>query len=72
MGADWNPGHQQPYSGNGLVGPTAAIAAVQTVFVAAKFYTRFIQRVKFGLDDYLILLALVRIPFGYSYLKTPY
>ncbi|KAJ5049593.1 hypothetical protein NUH16_008112 [Penicillium rubens] len=59
MGADWNQGHQQPYSGNGLVGPIAAIAAVQTVFVAAKFYTRFMQRVKFGLDDYLILLALV-------------
>ncbi|KZN88292.1 hypothetical protein EN45_068640 [Penicillium chrysogenum] len=59
MGADWNQGHQQPYSGNGLVGPIAAIAAVQTVFVAAKFYTRFMQRVKFDLDDYLILLALV-------------
>jgi hypothetical protein len=72
MGADWNQGHQQPYSGNGLVGPIAAIAAVQTVFVAAKFYTRFMQRVKFGLDDYLILLALVRIPFRYSYLNTLY
>ncbi|KAF9253147.1 hypothetical protein DTO013E5_465 [Penicillium roqueforti] len=58
MGADWNPGGQQPYNGNSIVGATAAIAAVQVVFVAGRFYTRFMQRMKIGIDDYLILLAL--------------
>jgi hypothetical protein len=69
MLASWVPDHQQPYNGNVLVGATIAITILQIVFVAARFYTRFLQRAKIGLDDYLILLALVRIP-GYCYLNT--
>jgi hypothetical protein len=33
---------------------------VQIVFVAARFYTRYMQRMKCELDDYIMLLALVR------------
>lgn len=47
------------YCGDSLIGISIAIAAVQAIVVAARFYTRFLQRVKCGLDDYLIILALV-------------
>ncbi|CAG8904028.1 unnamed protein product [Penicillium egyptiacum] len=74
MGADWNLGDQQPYNGNALVGPTAAIAVVQIGFVAARFYTRFMQRMKIGADDYLILLALCTLALqilDYPFTITP-
>lgn len=70
MGANWNPGDQQPYNGDALVGAAAAIAAVQILFVAARFFTRFMQRMNIAVEDYLILLALVLIPIAYSYLNT--
>jgi hypothetical protein len=56
------PGDQQPYGGNALVGVAVTIAVVQILFVVARFYTRFTQRMKICVDDYLILLALVCIP----------
>ncbi|KAJ5356438.1 hypothetical protein N7517_011047 [Penicillium concentricum] len=59
MGASWVPDQQRPYSGGPLVGAIIAITILQIVFVAARFYTRFMQRAKIGADDYLILLALV-------------
>jgi hypothetical protein len=59
MGAGGVADDQQPYSGDALIGVAAAIAAVQILFVAARFYTRFMLRTKVGLDDYLVLLALV-------------
>jgi hypothetical protein len=59
MGIDWVPGEKGSYGGNALVAAAVAIAAVQIIFVVARFYTRFIQRTKIGFDDYLILLALV-------------
>lgn len=52
-------GDQRPYGGNALVGVSAALAGLQIIFVVARFYTRFMQRMKIGVDDYLILLALV-------------
>jgi len=66
MGADSVPVDQEPYSGNALVGAAISIAVVQIVFVAAKFYTRSMQRMKICFDDYLILLALVCIAFAYG------
>ncbi|CAI7652359.1 unnamed protein product [Penicillium glandicola] len=58
MEANWVPRDKQPYIGNALIGATSAIIALQIVFVAARFYTRFLQHMKIGVDDYLILLAL--------------
>lgn len=59
MGLGWVPGDREPYGGNALVGAAIGISVVLVLFVAARFWTRFMQRVKIGLDDYLILLALV-------------
>ncbi|CAG8035069.1 unnamed protein product [Penicillium salamii] len=58
MGLGWVPGDREPYGGNALVGAAIGISVVLVLFVAARFWTRFMQRVKIGLDDYLILLAL--------------
>ena len=49
------------YCGDSLMGVAIAIAVVQIVIVAARFYTRYMQRVACALDDYLIVPALVRI-----------
>ncbi|KAJ5458263.1 hypothetical protein N7475_009651 [Penicillium sp. IBT 31633x] len=57
MGAGGVSGNHQPYGGDALVGVSAAIAVVQISFVAARLYTRFMQQIKLGIDDYLILLA---------------
>lgn len=59
MGVDWVPGDTAPHAGNALLGAAIGIAVVQILFVAARFFTRFIQRMKIGFDDYLILFALV-------------
>ena len=61
MGVDWSPGNRDPRGGNALLGAAIGIAVVQILFVAARFFTRFIQRMKIGVDDYLILFALVCI-----------
>ncbi|KAL4745492.1 hypothetical protein BDW72DRAFT_208160 [Aspergillus terricola var. indicus] len=47
------------YCGDKLLGVSIAIAAVQIIVVPARFYTRYIQRIKCTLDDYLILPALI-------------
>ncbi|KAL4997992.1 hypothetical protein BDV10DRAFT_201439 [Aspergillus recurvatus] len=47
------------YCGGRLLGISIAIAAVQIIVVPARFYTRYIQRTKCTLDDYLILPALI-------------
>jgi hypothetical protein len=47
------------YCGDRLLGVSIAIAAVQLIVVPVRFYTRYIQRIKCTLDDYLILPALV-------------
>ncbi|KAJ5825782.1 hypothetical protein N7474_002920 [Penicillium riverlandense] len=50
---------ERPYQGDDLIGVCAALAAVQILIVAARFYTRYMQQMRCGLDDYLILVALV-------------
>ncbi|KAL3429573.1 hypothetical protein BDV09DRAFT_190025 [Aspergillus tetrazonus] len=47
------------YCGDRLLGVSIAIAAVQIIVVPVRFYTRYIQRIKCTLDDYLILPALI-------------
>ncbi|KAJ5675817.1 hypothetical protein N7462_008714 [Penicillium macrosclerotiorum] len=44
--------------GNALVGVSVALSVMQIVFVAARFYTRYMQRTKCGADDYVMLVAL--------------
>ncbi|OQE44128.1 hypothetical protein PENCOP_c002G05733 [Penicillium coprophilum] len=58
MVANWAWDPQHPCSGSALVGANIAITVLQIVFVAARLYTRFMQRAKAGADDYLILLTL--------------
>lgn len=47
--------------GRALIIVCVVLSVVQIVFVAARFYTRYMQRMKCGIDDYVMLLALVRI-----------
>ncbi|CAG7968649.1 unnamed protein product [Penicillium nalgiovense] len=46
------------YCGQQLIGVSIAIAAIQIIIVGARFYTRYIQRVANGIDDYLMIPAL--------------
>ncbi|GAB1212845.1 hypothetical protein ATERTT37_001994 [Aspergillus terreus] len=47
------------YSGDSLMGVSIAIAVLQVLIVALRFYARYVQRVALALDDYLIILALI-------------
>ncbi|KAJ6179618.1 hypothetical protein N7519_010079 [Penicillium mononematosum] len=47
------------YCGQQLIGVSVAIAAIQIIIVGARFYTRYIQRVANGIDDYLVIPALI-------------
>ncbi|KAI2727213.1 hypothetical protein CBS147354_3931 [Penicillium roqueforti] len=47
------------YCGQQLIGVSIAIAAIQIIIVGARFYTRHIQRVANGIDDYLMIPALI-------------
>lgn len=46
--------------GTALIIVSVVLSVVQIVFVAARFYTRYMQRMRCGLDDYVMLCALVR------------
>lgn len=68
MGAHrWTIENQPTNGGNVLFGVGVALAIVQIVFVAARFYTRYLQRVKCGVDDYVLFIALVFISSQRSY-----
>jgi hypothetical protein len=56
---DWADRDKQAYNGNVVVGTAIAIAVLQIFFVGAKLGTRCMQRMKLGVDDYLVLLSLV-------------
>ncbi|RAH83873.1 hypothetical protein BO86DRAFT_308552 [Aspergillus japonicus CBS 114.51] len=49
-----------PYNGGSLLGVAIAMAILQIVGVIARFYTRHSQRIAYALDDFLIVIALVR------------
>ncbi|KAJ5722686.1 hypothetical protein N7488_000721 [Penicillium malachiteum] len=52
-------GSSVAYCGQQLIGVSIAIAVLQILIVAARFYARYTQRQKYGIDDYLIMLASV-------------
>ncbi|KAL3477450.1 hypothetical protein BJX99DRAFT_246211 [Aspergillus californicus] len=47
------------YCGQQLMGVSISIAALQVIIVGARFYTRYTQRVENGIDDYLMIPALI-------------
>lgn len=49
------------YCGDQLIGVSIMIAILQTIVVGARFYTRYMQKLSIGLDDYLIVPALVSL-----------
>lgn len=67
MGAHgWTVESQPMNDGKTLFGVGVALAIVQIAFVAARFYTRYLQRVRCGVDDYIIFIALVCISSHYA------
>lgn len=68
MGAHgWTIKDHSTNLGNILFGVGVALSVVQIVLVAARFYARYLQRVRCGVDDYVILIALVWIAPHQSY-----
>lgn len=59
---NWLPGDRDQHGSNALVGVVVCMGLLQIAFVGARFYTRAWQRTKIKLDDYVVLLAMVRIP----------
>ncbi|KAJ5577848.1 uncharacterized protein N7459_006812 [Penicillium hispanicum] len=57
-GIDWVDKSQPLHGVGALVAAAVSLAAVQIIFAAARFYTRYLQRMKCGVDDYVILIAL--------------
>lgn len=49
------------YCGQQLIGASIAIAVAQIIIVGARFYTRYMQKVACGSDDYFVIPALVRM-----------
>jgi hypothetical protein len=49
------------YCGDQLIGVSITIAILQTIIVGARFYTRYWQKLAAGLDDYLMVPALVSL-----------
>jgi hypothetical protein len=45
--------------GDQLIGVSMTIAIIQTIIVGARFHTRYMQKMAIGLDDYLMIPALV-------------
>jgi hypothetical protein len=61
MGEEHRVNYSSPSDGgSALIIVSVVLSFVQIVFVAARFYTRYMQRMKCELDDYIMLLALVR------------
>jgi hypothetical protein len=61
MGEERSVNYSTPSDGgSALIIVSVVLSVVQIVFVAARFYTRYMQRMKCGLDDYVMLFALVR------------
>jgi len=50
-------------NGNTLVGVSIALSVLQIGLVAARFYTRRLQRERYGWDDWVMLIALVCVFF---------
>ena len=65
MGEEHRANYSSPSDGgSALIIVSVVLSFVQIVFVAARFYTRYMQRMKCGLDDWVMLFALVRCSSG--------
>ncbi|OKO94387.1 hypothetical protein PENSUB_11654 [Penicillium subrubescens] len=59
MGEEHRANYSSPSDGgSALIIVSVVLSFVQIVFVAARFYTRYMQRMKCGLDDWVMLFAL--------------
>jgi hypothetical protein len=47
------------YCGDQLIGVSITMVILQIIIVIARFYTRYMQRIAIGIDDYLIVPAVV-------------
>jgi hypothetical protein len=56
--------HGPSGGGNSLLGVSVALSVLQIVFVASRFYTRRLQRQRYGWDDWIMLFALVCVFLG--------
>ncbi|KAJ5088212.1 hypothetical protein N7456_011828 [Penicillium angulare] len=57
-GSDWQEAQHPSTSGSGLIAACIILSVIQILFVAARFYTRYMQNAKCGADDYVMLVAL--------------
>ena len=57
----WQEGDPLSHDGTFLIRLTITLSVLQIFFVVARFYTRYMQHMHCGADDYVILVALVRI-----------
>ncbi|CEO58611.1 hypothetical protein PMG11_03322 [Penicillium brasilianum] len=59
MGEEQRVNYSSPSDGGKtLIIVCVVLSVFQIVFVAARFYTRYMQRMRCGLDDYVMLIAL--------------
>ena len=66
-GTIWVDKHPPLHGAGSLIAACASLAALQIILVAARFYTRYKQRAKRGIDDYVILIALVCASVDHAY-----
>ncbi|KAJ5902610.1 hypothetical protein N7495_003138 [Penicillium taxi] len=53
----WQEGREP--CGKAFIAACVVLSVVQIMVVAARFYTRHKKRILYGLDDYLVLFALI-------------
>ena len=57
---DSNPEQSAGNQGPGIIAACLTVAVLATIAVALRLLARMFQKVRIGMDDYLIILALVR------------
>lgn len=55
----WSQGNPPSQNGQALIATGISLSVVVVVFAIARFYTRRLQRIKFGVDDWVFLIAVV-------------
>ena len=55
-----NPKQLAENQGPGIIAACLTVAVLATIAVALRLLSRVFQKVRIGMDDYLIILALVR------------
>ena len=53
------PAEEAANHGPGIIAANLVVAILATIAVALRFFARYIQKIGFEADDYLILFALV-------------